>query len=304
MATVLSHYLDNIRDNLRIDPSSEREVISELEAHIEDRLQELRETGLSEEEATENCLSLLGSANLVARQIYEAHSQGTWKQALLASTPHLLFGLLFALNWWQYIGWLSIILVLVIGMAFYGWYHGRPAWLFPWLGCSLLPVIVAGLFLLYLPKGWSWLAIVLYIPLALWLLYSVTIQAIKRDWLFSSLMLLPVPIVISWFLVVRAESKFSGFSFERIHDFAPWIGLSFLALAVTAVIFIRLRRRWLKTAVLVVSGALTLIMIACFTSGRLSLPTLLILALGMLGLFLTPHLLEYRIRRDRQRLAN
>jgi len=296
LATALSQYLDSVRDNLRLDPVSESEIINELKTHVEDRVQELRETGLSEEEAVENCVGLLGSAKLVARQIYEAHSQGTWRQALLASIPHLLFGLLFALNWWQHVGWLSIVLILVIGMAIYGWCHGRPAWLFPWLGDSLLPVMVAGLFLLYLPKGWSWLTILLYVPLALWLLYSITVRTIKRDWLYSSLMLLPVPISIGWFLAVAAEGKFPEYNLQRLHDFAPWIGLSFLALAVTVAAFIRLRQRWLKTVVLVISGLLTLIMVAYFANGRLGLPVLLVLILVMLSLFLIPASLEHRVR--------
>ena len=101
MATELEHYLADLRDNLRLDPSSEGEVINELETHIEDRLQELKEAGLSEEEAVSTCVRLLGSTKLVARQIYEAHSQGTWKHVLFASMPHLLFALLFALNWWR-----------------------------------------------------------------------------------------------------------------------------------------------------------------------------------------------------------
>lgn len=126
MITALSHYLESVRENLRLDLSSEREVIHELETHIEDELQELTEAGLSEDEAAKTCVKLLGSAKLVAQQIYEAHSQGTWRQALLASMPHLLFGLLFALNWWHGIGWLLIMLILVLTMAVYGWWHGRP----------------------------------------------------------------------------------------------------------------------------------------------------------------------------------
>ncbi len=47
MTTVLSYYLNSIRDNLRLDLSTEREIIGELETHIEDRLQELKEAGLS-----------------------------------------------------------------------------------------------------------------------------------------------------------------------------------------------------------------------------------------------------------------
>jgi len=301
VVTELNHYLDSVRDNLRLDLSSEREVTSELETHIEDRLQELRQAGLSEEEAANTCVKLLGSAKLVARQIYEAHSQGTWRQALLASMPHLLFGLLFALNWWQGIGWLLVMLVLVLSVAVYGWWHGKPAWLFSWLGYSLLPVVVAGLLLLYLPKGWSWVAILLYIPLALWLLYRVTVQTIKRDWLYSSLMLFPVPIILGWFLAVQLEGRFPEFSVERLHDLAPWIGLSFLALAISAAIFIRLRQRWLKVAVLFISGLLTLIMAACYAEGRLGLSTFLVLILVLLSLFLTPALLERKIRYYRQR---
>ncbi len=49
MTIELSHYLDNIRDSLRLGPVSAREVIDELRAHIEDRLEEMRETGLSDD---------------------------------------------------------------------------------------------------------------------------------------------------------------------------------------------------------------------------------------------------------------
>jgi len=301
VVTELSHYLDSIKYNLRLDSLSKQEVTSELETHIEDRLQELRQTGLSEEEAANTCVKLLGSAKLVARQIYEAHSQGTWKQTLLASTPHLLFALLFALNWWQGIGWLLSMLVFVLGMAIYGWWCGKPIWLFPWLGYSLIPVVVAGLLLLCLPKGWSWGAILLYIPLALWLLYRITVQTIKRDWLYSSLTLFPVPIILGWFLAVHLEGRFPELSVERLHDLAPWIGLSFLALAVTVALFVRLRQRWLKVSVLFISGSLTLIMAACYAEGRLGLSTFLVLLLVLLGLFLTPALLERKIRGSRQR---
>ena len=108
MTTAITHYLNSVRENLRLDLSAEKQVISELETHIEDELQELREAGLSEEEAVSTCVRLLGSARIVARQIYEAHNQGTWRQALLAAMPHLLFGLMFALNWWWGLGWLTL----------------------------------------------------------------------------------------------------------------------------------------------------------------------------------------------------
>jgi len=299
---VLSQYLDSVRDNLRLDNDSAREVINELETHIEDEVKDLREAGLSEEEAARNCVALLGSAKSLACQIYEAQSQGTWRQALLASMPHLLFALLFALNWWQGIGWLVITLGLILSTAFYGWWRGKPVWLFPWLGYSLLPVAVAGLLLLYLPKGWSWLAIGAYVPLALWLVSSITVETIKRDWLHSALMLLPVPIVVGWFLAVEEEGKLLELNLDHLTVLAPWIGRSFLALALTAVVFIRLRRRWLKAALLFVSGPLTLIMVACYAEGRISPLALSVLIPIMVGLLVGPALIERMFRRGRQRI--
>ena len=163
--------------------------------------------------------------------------------------------------------------------------------------------MVAGLLLLYLPQGWSWVAILLYIPLTLWLLYSVTVQTIRRDWLYSSLMLLPIPIIISWFLAVEPVDEFPQYWLERIHRFAAWIGLSFLALAVTVATFIRLRQRWLKASVLVTSGLITLTMVAYYAEGRVSLLAFLVLIVVMLNLLLSPALVERKLRRSRQRPA-
>jgi len=297
MTAILRHYLNDIRNNLRLDRSTEKEVITELETHIEDRLQEMRQAGLSEEEAANKCVKLLGSAKLVARQIYEIHSQGSWRQALLASMPHLIFALLFILNWWHGISVLPITLILTLGIAIYGWCHNKPSWLFPWLGFSLLPVLVAGLLLLYLPKIWSWLAIALYIPLALWLICSVMVQTIKRDWLYSSLTLLPIPIIVGWCLAVEVDGRFPELSIQRVHYFAPWIGLSFLALATAVITFVRLRQRCLKIAMLVISGLLTLTMVAYYANGRLGLTAFSILIIVMLGIFLSPALAERKIRK-------
>jgi hypothetical protein len=299
MIAELSHYLQNIRYNSKLDQADAREVISELETHIEDRIQELTESGLPEEEAIKTCLGQMGSTKLVSRQIYEAYSQGSWQQVLLASMPHLLFGLLFALNWWQYIGWLSLVLSLIVVTTIYGWWHGKPTWVFSWLGYSLLPVLAVGILLIYLPKGWSFIAIPLYIPLALWWLFHIIIQTTRRDWLLSSLMLLPIPIIIGWFLAISPGARFTEYSLQRVCHFAPWIGLSFLALAATIAAFIRLRQRWLRIGLLIMSGLLTLTLVVYYTSGRLNTPTFLGLILVMWGVFLIPPLLERWLRNSR-----
>ena len=48
MTPEVSHYLENIKYNSRLSLSDEEEVITEIETHIEDRLQELtRNNGLN-----------------------------------------------------------------------------------------------------------------------------------------------------------------------------------------------------------------------------------------------------------------
>jgi hypothetical protein len=296
----LTQYLESIKNKARLESADETEFIHELETHIEDKLAELTESGLTEEEAIKTCLGEMGGTKLIARQVYEAHSQGTWKQVLLAAMPHLLFGGLFALNWWQYPGWLAIVLALILATTIYGWWHGKPTWLFSWLGYTLLPVVAVGLLLLYLPRGWSLLALPVYFPLALWWFFHIIVQITKRDWVFSSLMLLPVPIIIGWFLAISPTGKFSEFSLQRVYYFAPWIGASFVALALTIAAFIRLRQRLLRIVLMATSGCLTLTLVVYYTTGQLNTLTFLGLILVMWGVLLIPPVLERFLRSGRK----
>ncbi len=296
MIKVVSIYLENGREELRLDDASETEVIDELQAHIEDEFREMRDAGLSEEEAAKTCIKLLGSARLVARQIYEAHSQGSWQQAVLASLPHMFFAALFTLNWWHRMSWMMIVIGIIFLIIVYGWLRGRPVWIFSSLGYYVLPVAVAGLLMLYLPRGWSWVAIIIYLPPVLWLVRTLTIRSIRRDWLYGALMMLPVPIIVGWFLAVGKEGEFLHVSIEHIEYFAHGIGITFLVLAVTVAIFVRLRQRWLRVLLLPLSGILTLGMVAVYSEGRLSFASFVILILLMTGILLSPPIIEKRIR--------
>jgi hypothetical protein len=296
----LTQYLESIRGRAKLGPSEEKGVMSELRAHIEDRVQELKESGMTEEEAVKTSLAQMGSIKIIARQMYEAYSQGSWKQVLLAAMPHLLFGLLFVLNWWHYPGWLTIVLVLTLATTALGWARGKPTWLFPWMGYALLPALAAGIFLLYLPTGWSWLALGAYVPLAMWWLFRIIIQTTRRDWLLSTLMLLPLPIITGWFLAITPSGKINEYSLQRLYSFAPWIGFSFLILAVTIATFIRVRQRWLRVGLLAVSGLLTLTLVVYHSTGRLATPTFLGLTVVMWGVFLAPPLLERYLDRNRR----
>lgn len=292
MLVIITDYLETVRADLKLDSLRTREVITELKTHIEDKLEELKNEGLSEDEAARTCLKLLGSAKLIARQIYEAHSQGPWRHALLASMPHILFCLLFAMGWWQGIGWLLILVAITSIMVIYGWWHGKPTWLFPWMGYFLLPIMAAGFSLFYLPGGWTWVALLVYIPLALWLLSRVIRRTMKQDWIYTSLMLLPLPLVVSWFMAVSYEKIVSPYSIIRLKIFSPWIGLSFLAIAFAVGTCVRLRKRWWKIASLSVTGTTTIVLVANYAWNKLELPVFCALVVFMAGIFFVPALLK------------
>lgn len=296
--TVKSNYLDDLKNHLRLDPTIQTDVVRELGAHLEDRSQELSESGLSEEEATATAVELLGSPRLVAKQMYEVYSQGRWPQALFAALPHILIASLFALHCWHSTGWLSATLVAVICVVIYGWCHGKPAWLFPWLGYCLCPVVAVGTLLIYLPGGWAWLAAAAYAPLVLFILISVTKQTVKRDWLFASLMLLPIPMVLGWILALGIGERL--LSYEQLYNAAPWIALSFAVLAVTAATFIRIRQRWAKAGALIILEILALMIAAWAGKNAVSFWVWLLLILLSLSLLLSPALLE---QRDKKKLS-
>jgi len=213
--------------------------------------------------------------------------------------PHLLFGLLFILNWWRGLTAVLILLIVIMSTAVYGWWHRRSGWLFPWIGYSLLPVIIAGLSFIYLPAGLAWIAFIVYIPLALWLIVRVITQTIKKDWLYLSLMLLPMPAIIGWFIATDWLGNFDAEAEARLYHLGPWVGISFLALAFGVVTFVRIRRRWMKIVVLFMSGAIALTLISSYARGRLDFVVLLLLILFLVSIFLIPAFLENGVKTGR-----
>ena len=288
------NYLDSLKSYLRLDLVVKDSFIRELRGHIEDKIRELRESGMSEKEASEAAIKFLGSPHVLAQQIYEVYSQGSWRDTLFAILPHCLTALLFALRWWSNPLWLGIIVIGVIATVIYGWCHGKPTWLFSWLGFLLIPVVVTGVLLLYLPGSWAWVATLVYVPLAIFILVAVARQILKIDWLFVSLMLLPVPIVLGWVVMLSARDSFFGM--DLFHETATWIALSFAVLALTVATFIRVRQRWIKTGALLVCATLVLAVVALISSNALSLWAWLFLSLVALSHLFVPALLERKIR--------
>jgi hypothetical protein len=62
----VKNFLNTVRLQLKLDPSSEREILSELYTHFEDRVEELQESGLTEEEAVAIASQEFGPSKKVA----------------------------------------------------------------------------------------------------------------------------------------------------------------------------------------------------------------------------------------------
>ena len=266
----ISHYLNRFKASLKIDRTIRDGVAEELSTHLEDRIRELEEKGLSREEASKIAVQSLGSPELIAEQIYETHAQGSWKEALLSALPHLLVALLFTSYYWQNAVYVLIILALTVGIAIYGWRRGKPIWLFPWMGYYLLPVVVSGILLLSLPEGWGWMVALIYIPLVLFVFIHIVRQTARRDWLYASLMIAPMLVTFTWFSSLgRGNELLASDWAARLQTNALWIVISFVALAAATIAFIRLKPRRYKIISLLVPPLVVLLAVTAASGGNI-----------------------------------
>ena len=270
MVSSISHYLHRFKSSLKIDHTIRDGVAAELRTHLEDRTRELEENGLSKEEASKIAVQSLGSPELIAEQIYETHAQGSWKDAIFSALPHLLVALLFTSYYWQNVIYASIILALIVGIAIYGWHHGKPIWLFPWLGYYFMPVVVSGILLLSLPEGWGWIAALIYIPLVLFVFIHIMRQTARRDWLYASLMLAPMLVTFAWFSSLgRGNELLASDWAARLQTNALWIVISFIALAAATIAFIRLKPRRYKIISLLIPPLVVLFAVITASGGNI-----------------------------------
>ncbi len=266
----ISHYLNRFKSSLKIDHAIRDGVAEELHSHLEDRIRELEESGLSGEEASKIAVQSLGSPELIAEQIYETHAQGSWKEAMFSALPHILVALLFTSYYWQNIVYASIVLALTVGMAVYGWHRGKPVWLFPWLGYYLLPVVISGILLLSLPEGWGWIAALIYIPLVLFVFIHIMRQTARRDWLYASLMIAPMLVTFTWFSSLGKGNELLASDWAaRLQSNALWIAISFVALAAATVAFIRLKQRRHKIISLLIPPLAVLCAVVAASGGSI-----------------------------------
>ncbi len=287
-------YLDEVRTHLYLDPRTERKVISELSTHFDEKVGDLREQGLSEEEAARSAVDSFGDARRIARLLYEAHSRGSWMDALIGCQPHFIVAALFATHVWRMPLLLGTAFGAIVLIALLAWRNGGVTWAYSWMGYAAVPLLLLGGYLSLDP--WSrtvsfvlsgqgvpaplWhLGLLGVLDLfILWLVAATAVAVARRDWLLLSVMLLPLPVVGLWLMTVLPTPGFLTDTLRGLEArFARWdasMGYVFVLLGATTALFVRLRQRSLKVLAVIVLGII---------GGALAARTLW----GGLGLFRT-----------------
>ncbi len=306
----LRAYLEEVRSHLYLDPPHERRVISELYTYFQEKVADLAEQGQSEQEATRGAIRSFGRAKVVARLMYEAYSQGSWLDAVIAALPHLIVAFLFSLHLWRHPVIAPAVFLTIVGVTLYGWWRGKPNWLYSWIGYSLFPFLVVGYqtrgvlmsAIAYLvggsgelPPPWALVLLGTFYAFAGSLIIATTIRVVRRDWLLTSLMLVPLPILGIWLYNIEEV----GGLFHRTQDvFFLWdfaLAYVFAVLAAASAFFIRLRQRILKIGALLTIGTITGAIAVHNVWGNVGFFGILSVAVLLLLFLLSPALLEIGI---------
>ena len=132
MAAEFVDYIHAVARQLHLEPSQEREISLELEAHLEDKAAELQAQGLDQQAAQDLAVRGMGSGLTVAKGMYEVHSPGVWRDVLLATVPHFLLAALFALHLWSHYFLVSLLIIGITLVTWKNWRAGNPSkWSYP-----------------------------------------------------------------------------------------------------------------------------------------------------------------------------
>jgi hypothetical protein len=319
MQAAVGVYLDEVRTHLHLDPGTERRVITELRTHFQEKMSDLQDQGLPEEEATREALESFGEARSIARMMYEAYSKGSWIEALISCQPHLIVAALFATHVWRSPVLLSAAFAGIVVIALLGWRKGAHNWLYSWIGYAVLPLLILSYVSMepvartisFLMQGrgtpaplWLLAALAVLYAVTLWLISSTAVTVARQDWILLSLMLLPLPVLGIWIISVTQSA---GFLLDALRSlevrFSKWdtaMAYFFVVLGATTAVFVRVRQRALKVAAVIAVGMVGGAAAAGSIWGELGLFKLIAISVCLL-LFLTiPLLLQALLGRDPQ----
>jgi hypothetical protein len=300
MQTEVRIYLEEVRSHLYLKTDLEKQLINELNSHLQQKIDDLTSQGLSEEDAIHQAILSFGRAENVARLLYEACCKGSWADALKLSFPHFLAAVLFVSSPLHKTEVLLPLFGIFISVSLFAWARGKPDWLYSWVGYTLLPLFAGGFLLapaitqsfeaIFGEGAWPstglLIEVALYYLLTIWVVLRISLQVIKRDWLLASLMLAPVPIIGCWlFYTQQAGGFYAGMEFDYLNQ--P-VAQALMVLGFTSVLFIRMRRRVLKAGVAITVSAISMMVVGQALWGDIGFFGLLGLSLFSMLVFIIP----------------
>jgi len=306
----LKAYLEEVRAELRLDPPCERQIMHELCTHVEERVQELRAQGVPEPQAVRHVTVQLGRPKVLSGLLYQAHSKGSLKDMTLAATPHVAMALLFSLGLWLDLVWAPVTLAFIVAVTLYGWWAAKPRWLFPWIGYALAPVVVCaylsaptlGRLLLWpasgldaAPDAAAALAVVAFFLVAGWIVASTFLGVVRRDWILASLMVSPLPLLVSWLMYTQKAGGILNGDVPAMHGADGSMSLIFLASGLTAAGFVRVGRRGHKLAVLLAATVVGSVGLLHVHGSAITPGSVLLISALLLAFFFFPSFVEAKV---------
>lgn len=307
----VNRYLNSLARRLHLDPNREREILEELQGHIEDKAAEMEAAGLDRETALARAVEEMGAPRTVASRMYAVHSTGVWRDVLLAVVPHFLLAALFALHLWSHYFLVSVLLVCIAFVTWRNWRAGRPSqWSYTWMGYTLAaPAISWLLSLLTLGYGaWTlvttgelpfnmvlFFLLVGYVPFSMWIVFNVVSKIARRDWLLVSLTALPFPFLTSWVLFLNWSGGLWSDHAERMQQSDTARACIFLALAVTTAVFLKVGPRMLRIGLLAVITSILIVITALSLPVDLGFVAVGLMILASVAFLLSPAVLEAKV---------
>ena len=314
----INNYLNSLARRLHLDPQHEREILEELQAHIEDKAAELEAGGLDRETALACAVEEMGAPRTLASRMYAVHSTGVWRDVVLAMLPHFLLAALFALHLWSHYFLVSLVLVGIAFVTWRNWRAGHPSkWSYTWMGYTLAaPAISWLLSLIALGYGaWTLLTtgelpfntalfflLVGYVPFSMWIVYNVVSKIVKRDWLLVSLTALPFPFLTSWVLFLNWSGGLWSDHAERMQQSDTARACIFLALAITTAVFLKVGPRLVRIGLLAVITSILIVITALSLPVDLGFVAVGLMILASVAFLLSPAVLDAQANR-RNRLS-
>ena len=314
MPGAINNYLNFLARRLHLDPLREREILEELQTHIEDKAAELEADGVDRETALASAVEEMGAPRSLASRMYAVHSTtGLWRDVILAMLPHFLLAALFALHLWSHYFLVSVVLVGIAFVTWRNWRAGRPSqWSYSWMGYTLAAPAISWLLALVTLGygGWTLLTtgalpfntvlfflLVGYVPFSMWIVFNVVSKIVRRDWLLVSLTALPFPFLTSWVLFLNWSGGLWSDHAERMQQSDTARAFIFLALAVTTAVFLRVGPRLLRIGLLALITSILIVISALSLPVDLGFVAVGLMILASVAFLLSPAMLEAKVNR-------